>query len=197
MKLMGQKGQAFSTFKLLIAAIVAVVILMILLSILNVIDFSPRNQPIVGASDALEAAYQTPSALESSQSVTFTQDYTLSKKAVVERANIGISEDQICLSLGDYQGMTTSGFTGGVICTNSDGDCSNANRITYEGGGNRNVKLSVLCYDGEELPEIVGTTSPDSIYENIEEDWIDQCECTTDTDLQKQICCAIILRVTG
>ncbi len=195
MNLMGQKGQAFSTFKLLIAAIVAVVILMILLSILNIIDFSPRNQPIVGASDALEAAYQTPSALENSQSVTFTNGYTLSKKAVVERANIGISEDQICLSLGDYQDMTTSGFTGGVICTGPDGDCSNENKISYDGGGNKTVKLSVLCYDGDELAGIVGT-GPDSIYEDLKEEWIDQCECTTDTDLQKQICCAVMLRVT-
>ena len=57
MRLMGERGQAFSTFKLLIAAIVAVVILMILLSVLGFIDFSPRNQPDVSAADALEDAY--------------------------------------------------------------------------------------------------------------------------------------------
>lgn len=195
MRFIGEKGQAFSTFKLLIAAIVAVVILVILLSILGYIDFSPRNQPLVGASDALKEAYQVPSQLvTNTQSVTFTKDYTLSRRAIVERANIGISEDQICLTLGDFQGMTTSGFEGGVICSNVTGDCSNENKITYRGGGAKNIKFSVLCYEGAELPDIVGT-GPEAIYEDIDEDWVNQCECVTDADLQKQVCCMIALRV--
>jgi len=194
MNLMGQKGQAFSTFKLLIAAIVAVVILMILLSILNIIDFSPRNQPIVGASDALEAAYQTPSALENSQNVTFTNEYTLSRLAVVERANIGISSEQVCLSVGDFQEISSAGFVGGV---NNQFEDASENRITYTGGGNKNVKLSVLCYEGEELPDLLnGGDVSKEIYSELKSEWIDQCNCVSDTDLQKQICCAVMLRVT-
>ncbi len=153
-----------------------------------------NSQPIIGASDALESAYQTPSALENSQSVTFTQDYTLSKRAIVERANIGISEDQVCLSLGDYQYFVSSGFNGGVLCQNVGGDCSNENKISYGGGGNKDVKLSVLCYEGQELPLIVGN-SPEAIYKDIDKDWVSECECVTDPDLQEQICCAVMLRV--
>lgn len=185
----GEKGQAFSTFKLLIAAIVAVVILMILLSVLGFIDFSPRNQPIVSAADSLKQAYQTPSELVTSQRVTFTRtNNTLARLTVVERANIGISKEQVCLALGDFRNIE-AGFEGG----SDDPDDPNQERIMYE-GNSRDAKLSVLCYTGEDLESIVGS-SADAIYEEIENDWVDSCECTNDADLEKQICCLIALRV--
>ncbi len=192
MKLIGERGQAFSTFKLLIAAIVAVVILMILLSILGYINFSPRNQPIVSAADSLKAAYQTPSELVTSQKVTFTKsNNTLSRLTVVERANIGISPEQVCLSLGDFAGLAgQGGFDGGV-----DGDSPNVNRIMYKGGGSRDAKLSVLCYTGANLPDIIGD-GEDAIYTEIEKSWVDGCDCTDESnDLSKQTCCLIALRV--
>ena len=192
MNLIGERGQAFSTFKLLIAAIVAVVILMILLSILGYINFSPRNQPIVSAADALKSAYQTPSQLVTSQKVTFTKsNNTLSRLTVVERANIGISQDQVCLSLGDFAGLAgQGGFDGGV-----DGNPDNANRIMYTGGGSRDAKLSVLCYTGENLKEIVGTGDK-AIYTQIKDEWVDNCACAEEgSDLAKQTCCLIALRV--
>jgi len=185
---MGEKGQAFSTFKLLIAAIVAVVILVILLSILGYIDFSPRNQPIVSAAEALKEAYQTPSQLVTTQKVTFTRtNNTLARLTVVERANIGISEEQICLALGEFQNID-AGFEGGA----DDPDDPNQHRLLYNAGGSRDAKLSVLCYTGEDLEGIVGD---DSIYEEIDDSWVDDCECIDDADLAKQMCCLVALRV--
>ena len=193
MKVIGEKGQAFSTFKLLIAAIVAVVILMILLSILGYINFSPRNQPIVSAADALKSAYQTPSQLVTSQKVTFTKtNNTLARLTVVERANIGISPEQVCLSLGDFKNIKNSGFEGGA-----DGETVNKNAITFtRPNSSQDAKLSVLCYTGSDLENLVGS-STDAIYPKIDDSWVSSCDCVSDPDLAKQTCCLIALRVAA
>jgi len=191
MRLMGERGQAFSTFKLLIAAIVAVVILMILLSVLGFIDFSPRNQPDVSAADALEDAYNNKSKLVTTQKVTFTQaNNTLARLSIVEAAGVGIEDEQVCLSLGDYADLDgQGGFTGGF-----DGDDDDDDRIRFEGGGTRDVKISVICYEGARLGETIEKIY-DELWESVEPDF-SECTCADDSeDISKLDCCLVALRI--
>ncbi|MEM0359711.1 MAG: hypothetical protein QXK06_00025 [Candidatus Diapherotrites archaeon] len=188
---LGQKGQAFSTFKLLIAAIVAVVILVILLSILGIINFSPRNQPIVGATDALKEAYQTKTLLYTSREpVTFTRDNSIiTSMAIVERANVGLAEDQVCLSLGELtDAASLAGFKG-----NDEGAWK---KIEYTAGGQRNVKFAVLCMEGKSIPDQVGSDQVGSgnTYQDIDEAWVENCPCVKDKTINKDICCVIMLK---
>ncbi|MCX6802714.1 MAG: hypothetical protein NT067_06410 [Candidatus Diapherotrites archaeon] len=184
---LGQKGQAFSTFKLLIAAIVAVVILVILLSILGYIDFSPRNQPAVGAADALKEAYQNQYLLQTSQqSVTFTKDTSLTSLAIKEKADIGLGETQICLSLGDFSDATSNFSNGGAP----------GQVIKYTAGGSMNARFSVLCAPGADIETQIGAGNP---YSEIDEAWDDDCawndsSSSSDAKLKEQICCIIVVR---
>ena len=178
MKTIGERGQAFSTFKLLIAAIVAVVILVILLSVLNIINFNPQNEPVEGAAEALKKASQSRSLLVKSTTVTFNRGDTLLARTIVESAQQGLARDQVCLSLGEFYEMEEhAGFGGGQ-------ENNEENRIVYN-GIRRNAQFSVLCYYGDELGDIVRDE-----YDDIEEDWIDNCSCTGNP----QLCCLIALR---
>jgi len=169
-------------------ATIILFIVIILFSIMPCCIPTPiRNQPIVGAAEALEGAYPSKSLLVTSPKVTFTQgNHILSRLAIVERANIGISREQLCLSLGDFGGFD-AGFEGGV-------ENSMEEKITYTGDGSRDLKISVLCNIGEELPDLLkGGT--EEIYEKVESAWASSCSCVTDPELKEQICCLMVLRV--
>ena len=175
---LGQKGQAFSTFKLLIAAIVAVVILVILLSVLGIVNFNPQTDPVTGASDALDTAYQVKGMLSQSDAVMFSNGYSLTRRAIVNKASIGLDITQVCLSLGDYTD-NPRGFEGGI----DEGDEA---KIVYNGGGTRNVKIAAVCYRGDEIEDVI-----DEDYPDMESDWVADCVCT-DT---AEPCCLIALRI--
>ena len=177
-----EKNILYRVSGLILSLITILFVIGIISFAISIIPDMTWAYPVAGASDALESAYQSPSTLKNSMKKTFTQDYTLSRKAIVERADIGISEDQICLSLGDYTGITSSGFE------------LSEDRITYVGGGTKEVKISVLCYDGDKLPEIVGD-SPNSVYPELDRSWVENCECVTNPELNKEICCAVMLRI--
>ncbi|MFH1234340.1 MAG: hypothetical protein V1493_01890 [Candidatus Diapherotrites archaeon] len=185
---LGQKGQAFSTFKLLIAAIVAVVILVILLSILGLIDFNPQTKPIEGAAELLKQADQTTYALVTSdQSVTFTRTTQINTKAILDKSGLGLTEDLLCLSLGDYSQNSQSDGEG---LSNFVGTEKN---LAYNANGRIGVKLSALCAEGSELEGILDDSQND-VNPKIGGSWAAHCTCVTEADLQPQTCCVIMLR---
>jgi hypothetical protein len=185
---LGQKGQAFSTFKLLIAAIVAVVILVILLSILNLIDFNPRTKPIEGASELLKQADQTKYALiTSDQTVTFTRTTQVNTKAILDQSGLGLTEDLLCLSLGDYSDNSQSDGEGLSNFVGTE------KTLSYNANGKIDVKLSALCSEGSGLEGILND-SKNAVNPKIDGSWATHCACTQDAELTPQVCCVIMLR---
>ena len=183
-----EKEQILGKISLTIGSIF---VLLFLVAIIFIQPPVPPPRYLVGESaDALEDAYANKSKLVTTQQVTFTQSNdTLARLAIVEAAGVGIEKKQICLSLGDYAGVDgQGGFTGGV-----DGENPNENRIRFEGGGTRDVKISVICYQGEKLPDLFGE---DGIYEDISPEWAEDCECVTDSELKEQTCCLVALRIS-
>ncbi|MFH1235190.1 MAG: hypothetical protein V1493_06270 [Candidatus Diapherotrites archaeon] len=155
-----------------------VIVLTVLLSILGVIDFSPRNQPVVLAVDALKSAYLNPYLLlDSYQAVTFAKGTAIARGAITERAQIGIDEEQLCLSLGDLSGSPN--FEG------------TTQMITYTGSAQMDAKFSVLCAPGSDLLSLVGEGKD---YPDIKAEWASGCECVTDPALAEKTCCLIALR---
>jgi hypothetical protein len=135
-------------------------------------------QPIEVASDTLEEAYNTQYMLiSSSAKATFNKDYAITGRATIQRADLGLSEDQICLSLGDYSGGSNFG-----------GDTS---FIRYNLGGKINVKFSALCVPGEEMLSQLGEYGSST---EIKSEWASNCECVQDPTLAEKTCCLVMLR---
>ncbi|MDD4983372.1 MAG: hypothetical protein PHH82_00855 [Candidatus ainarchaeum sp.] len=92
--MIGQRGQAFSVFKILIAAIVALAILGLLLNIMGLISFNPANEPETAVKDLVKKAYSSPYAPASSV-VTFSypDHYQITKAQIKEAASL--TDEQI------------------------------------------------------------------------------------------------------
>ena len=98
---MNQQGQAYSTFKLLIAAIVAMAILAILIpiimNVIGLIKASPQDEAKSLLSDLVGA----PGALKHTKEVVFESDSVLAASALAER--LPLAKDQICMSTGEFE----------------------------------------------------------------------------------------------
>ena len=101
---LGEKGQAFDTFKLMIAAVIAVAILGILLGILGSIQ-PPGGDPATITGDQLSKAYQFPGSIFASASkasfksgVTYVSDSFKDKVGGLATINFycGTSVVQVC-----------------------------------------------------------------------------------------------------
>lgn len=181
---MDNKGQGFSTFQLLIAAIVAIVILIILLAILRVIPgISSTGDPVQAASDKLKDATTKLSQHFKTDTVTFDKGTTMTAKAIVQAAEVGLQENQLCLSKGDYKDDETV-WSGGV-------EKGAQNQISYNGSASKNVKLSVLCDVGTELEDDITTYYSGEA--GLDPAWVSGCDCTNMDD----ICCLIALRTAA
>ncbi|MCD6246810.1 MAG: hypothetical protein J7J87_00035 [Candidatus Diapherotrites archaeon] len=182
---MDNKGQGFSTFQLLIAAIVAIVILIILLAILRVIPgISSTGDPVQAASDKLKDASTKLSQHFKTDIVTFDKGSAMTAKAIVKSAEVGLQENQLCLSLGDYGSDTTDAWGGGV-------ENGEENQIRYSGTASKNVRLSVLCDVGTELEGDIRTYYSGEA--GLNPSWVSGCSCTSIDD----ICCLIALRTAA
>lgn len=173
------KGQAFSTFQILIAAVVAIVILTILLSILGIIPFPfLQEDPTQAARDALTNAYSHLTTHVKTGSVTFHPGYTMLARSIVVGSNVAIEEKQLCLSLGDFSQDTETW----------SGDPEKG-RIAYKGNVPKKVRLSLLCDVGERLKDTLDLYGEES---GLSSSWVDECPCITSTP--KEVCCVIALR---
>jgi hypothetical protein len=170
---LNQIGQAYSTFKLLIAAIVAVAILYILMSIIGIIPTIGGDIQTVTKQMVQKQAGML-GALDTSSPVSFNAGSNLAPSALV--GNSGLSANQICINKGDMIENENLQVQGQTIANN--------------GRTNLQVKVSVTCNLTKSLN--------DSLEEmGFELDWGDDdgnCECDLDDEDATQKCCAVILR---
>jgi len=177
---LNQEGQAYSTFKLLIAAIVAMAILAILIpiimNVMGLITADPTNE----ARSLLSDLVGSPGAIKRTTEVTFTPDSVLAASALAER--LPISADQICMSTGQFAQDEDAGFN----CLNCDGSSGSPHRLIYNGSSNLTAKIAVVC--NVSLAELT-TDIGDYGLSDYEEDVTDACGICED----KGKCCAIVL----
>src|SRR3989338_743168 len=99
-----QKGQAFSTFQLLIAAIVAVLILAFILPIFSKLMIPGDAYNTVGvAANGVEQMKGSPGQhFLSKTEVYFKKGDFLNSTMIADRSDVGMSPDQICISAGEF-----------------------------------------------------------------------------------------------
>ena len=177
---MNQSGQAYSSFRLLIAAIVAVAILGILVTIImSAMGFITAN-PLSETKSLLSELVGSPGALKHTPEVVFKPDDVLAASALAERLPIG--KDQICMSTGQFEEDDLGGFK----CLGCDGD--DQHRIIYHGNSNRAAKIAVVCnVNLDELKSDIDAYSLDFSEGNDIERACDICE-------GKGKCCAVVLK---
>lgn len=170
---MNNRGQAFSTFQLLIAAVVALAILVLLLNIIGSIPIVGGQNPNKEASDLVKSQVNSPSELRTSQQVSFSRDGSLNAKSIASASGV-LTSNQICISRGDHYQTTEFEYTSDDV-------------LRYNGSSALRVKVSVLCDTGTEL-------SNDLQSNGIQDDWLgDNPKCDTVTQLS-QTACVIALR---
>ncbi|MAG22343.1 MAG: hypothetical protein CL943_03520 [Candidatus Diapherotrites archaeon] len=177
---MNNKGQAYSTFKLLIAAIVALAILMILLPIISSVLGILQNDPNDKARELINNLYNQPESLKHTEDVTFTPGYVLSAAALAEK--VTLSSDQICITSGDFPD-DDAGFELQEV-----GDPT-YQRIVWHGETNKVVQIAVTCHINKNRLEdsIVGT-----VFDDLREEDLD---CGSVCDAGR--CCALALRASS
>ena len=169
---MDNRGQAFDSFKLLIAAIVAIAILGVLMPIIAQIGGFIPSDPTASIARQLTNTINSPGTLKVTEKLTFSRDVSnISAKAIANEASI--SPDQICFSLGAYaeRGFTIMGE-------------GKTKSIVWNGSGTITVKAYVICdTTKEDLAASVESYITD------EDVSLDNCDgCGTDK------CCAVILK---
>ncbi len=177
---MNTKGQAYSTFKLLIAAIVAMAILAILIPIImqvmGLITASPLNETKSLLSDLVGS----PGALKHTPEVVFEPDDVLAASALTER--LPISKDQLCMSTGQFEEDDERGFDC-IGCDDTD-----QHRIRYSGNTPQSAKIAIVC--NVNLAELIGDIEAYGLDEYDEgNDIVSACDICED----KGKCCAIVL----
>jgi len=135
---LNQKGQAYSTFKLLIAAIIAMAILAILIPIIMQAMGWLTNSPLNETKTLVSDLIGSPGALKHTPEVVFKPDDVLAASALVER--LSISKDQVCMSTGQFEEDIDSGFE----CLGCE-DASENQRLIYHGSSNQAARLAVVC----------------------------------------------------
>ncbi len=135
---MNNRGQAFSTFQLLIAAVVALAILVLLLNIIGSLPNLGGQKPNKIASDLVASQVNAPSELRTSNPVTFTKEDSLNAKAIASASGV-VTEGQLCISMGDFIG------------SESDFNPVGTGVLQYSGASNLRVRISVLCDTGNQI----------------------------------------------
>ena len=174
---MNSRGQAFSTFQLLIAAVVALAILVLLLNIIGGLPNFGSSEPLEEAATLIKGQVNSPSELRTgSNPITFTKEDSLNPKAIADKSGV-VTANQVCVSMGDFLQEDDSDFA----ITNED-----AGIVKYTGTGQLRVRLSVICDTGTELAE-------DLTNNGITEDWLGSSKCSDVAGLS-QTACVIALR---
>ena len=131
LKFKNKKGQAFSTFQLLIAAVVALALLGVLMPIImNVLGFAQRD-PVSTSKQLLQGQVDNPGTLTYTDSVVFTdKKKSLSSSGISE--NTGLSPDQVRFVVGD---LATTDFV--ELVDNKGIDYQKSTKGTY--------KIGIIC----------------------------------------------------
>ncbi len=177
---MNNRGQAFSTFQLLIAAVVALAILVLLLNIIGSLPQTGTSKPQSEAVNLIKSQVNSPSELRtSSNSVSFTKEDSLNSRAIATASGV-LTSTQVCISMGDFTDETDSDFAD--TNPNKSGDI-----IQYQGSGQLRVKLSVICDTGSELANDLQSNGID------DSTWMQSDKCQ-DILALNQTACVVALR---
>lgn len=179
-KKLNQKGQAFSTFQLLIAAVVALAILVLLLNIIGSLPTPGTTKPQAEAVNLIKSQINSPSELRtSSNAVNFTKEDSLNSKSIANSSGV-VTSSQICVSMGDFFNETDTDF----IDTNPN---KTGDIVQYRGSGQLRVKLSVICDTGSELSTDLQNNGID------DSTWMQSDKCQELLSLN-QTACVVALR---
>ncbi len=177
---MNTRGQAFSTFQLLIAAVVALAILVLLLNIIGSLPTPGTTKPQAEAVNLIKSQINSPSELRtSSNSVNFGKEDSLNSKSIATSSGV-LTSSQVCISMGDFSAEDESDFAN--TNQNLEGDI-----IQYKGSGQLRVKLSVICDTGSALREDLENNGIDA------DSWLSAEKCSGLENLN-QTACIVALR---
>ena len=170
-----QKGQSYSTFKLLISAIVAVAILAVLMQILGMVDIFQQD-PNALTKQELTGALTNLGAPQIVKEAIFSNGTVLSAQAISD--NSGIEPTQLCMGI---SAVEDSGFE-----LLGEGGESGV-KIQYGRATDKKLKIIVICnyYDW-----LVGSDGDLETYEYTDLIDISDCEDTCPEDGK---CCAVML----
>jgi len=137
---LNNKEQVHKAFKLLIVVIVAVVLLVIVIfGILNLpIQTDDWGTPLSKIRSLLIDLDDSSGALKYSSEVVFRPGDVLTASTLVER--LSISQDQICMSTGQF----AEDFVNGFECIGCE-DASDNQRLVYHGSSNQVTRIAVVC----------------------------------------------------
>lgn len=198
---MNSKGQAFSTFQLLISAIIALTILVILLSVLGIIPsfFNISQNPAEAMVDKIKEARNKPATPVHGGKVNFTsKNRTVTTEGIASVSDIGLEKEQICLSPGQYMAQTE------VIRKGQESSkekqwavVEDGSRIIYN-RDNVQVTFTVICHSSATR---LKTYIEEDLPGEIKVDWMDsgsfRCKCLDDELFKDQTCCLIVLKYAG
>ncbi len=177
---MNNRGQAFSTFQLLIAAVVALAILVLLLNIIGSLPTPGTTKPQAEAVNLIKSQVNSPSELRtSSNAVIFTREDSLNSRAIATSSGV-LTSSQVCISMGDFANEQDSDFVD--TNPNASGDI-----VQYQGSGQLRVKLSVICDTGTELANDLQNNGID------DSTWMQSDKCQSVLSLS-QTACVVALR---
>ena len=134
---MNENGQAYSTFKLLIAAIVAMAILAILIPIIMQVLGLIKANPTDEATSLLSSLVDSPGNISRTKEVIFEPGAALAASALSSKINI--ATDQICMSTGEFESDEDALFE---WRESDDGD---EQRLLYNGNSEQQAKIAIVC----------------------------------------------------
>ena len=178
MIVLNNKGQAFSTFQLLIAAIVAIAILAILFQILGIIPGIGQQEPSSNAADLVKSLVNKPATPKTSSQVTFKPGESINAKSIAEGSQAGVTAASISLTKGDFANDQTFEVGGTGALRN----------ITYKGSSSKNVRLWAICDAKRDIQADVEALKPSETFDSGTE----FCPEVEDGET----CCLIGLRTT-
>ena len=138
-----------------------------------IIDSGQSTNPLMYAADLVKDLINKPYAGKTSSQVTFKSGDSINTQVISAASQAGVTEQNIVLSLGDFQ--TTGGFT----------SVSGGASISYTGGSSKNVRLWAMCAPNNEL---VQTVHDANVFQNPPQEMCSNLNTSQDT------CCLIALR---
>ena len=157
---LNKKGQASSTFQLLIAAIVALAILGVLISVIGGIG-GISGDPTTATKQLLKNQINNPGAESCTDPVEFSAKKNKSLAASGITKDSGLDVEQVVFTaFDDDDKMHISGFT-----TQGDGAL-----LQYNSQSSRKVVVCIICDEAHRLNDAIGDNLGDSYADLIEDD---------------------------
>gem|GEM_PF-648259 len=196
--MMNSKGQAFSTFQLLISAIIALTILVILLGVLGIIPglFNISQNPIDAMVNKLKDATTKLATPVHGGKVTFKPEVGIvTSENLATTADVGLEKEQICISPGDFMEQTEIISKGETESGEKPWVARNDGSMIKYKGSSREASFTVICHaPATRLRKYI----EEDLEPEIKVEWMDgssfKCACLESDFYKDQKCCLIVLR---